>query len=56
MVKPTRTGVNNFSYKTTMTDPDKPPLFKSWTGWYVLILSVLVLQIITYYVLTITYA
>ena len=35
-----------------MTDSDKPPLFKSWTGWYVLILAVLVVQIIIYRVLT----
>lgn len=35
-----------------MIDPEKPPLFNSWTGWYVLILAVLVVQIIIYHVLT----
>ncbi|HEX6223654.1 MAG TPA: hypothetical protein VFZ52_04560 [Chryseolinea sp.] len=31
---------------------DKPPVFKSWKGWYYLILGVLVVQIILYYLLT----
>lgn len=39
-----------------MSDPEKPPLFKSWAGWYVLILSVLVLQIILYHILTLTFS
>ncbi len=39
-----------------MTDPEKPPLFKSWNGWYVMILSVLVVQIVVYYLLTIRFS
>lgn len=39
-----------------MSDTEKPPLFKSWTGWYVLILSVLILQIILYHILTLTFS
>lgn len=38
-----------------MSDSTKPPLFKSWTGWYVLVLSVLVIQIIIYRVLTVAF-
>ncbi len=39
-----------------MNDTEKPPLFKSWTGWYVLILSVLVVQIILYQILTLAFS
>jgi hypothetical protein len=39
-----------------MIDPDRPPLFSSWTGWYVLVLSVLVLQIIIYRILTVAFS
>jgi len=39
-----------------MTDPEKPPLFSSWTGWYALILSVLAVQIIIYYILTLAFS
>lgn len=39
-----------------MSDSEKPPLFDSWTGWYVLILSVLVVQIILYRILTVAFA
>jgi hypothetical protein len=31
---------------------DKPPGFKSWRGWYWLVLGVLAIQIILYYWLT----
>jgi hypothetical protein len=27
---------------------DKPPVFKSWRGWYLTVLAALVLQIILY--------
>ena len=37
-------------------DSEKPPLFNSWMGWYVLVLSVLVLQIILYRILTVAFA
>lgn len=39
-----------------MNDTEKPPLFKSWTGWYVLILSVLVVQIILCQILTLAFS
>jgi hypothetical protein len=39
-----------------MNDLEKPPVFKAWSGWYALILSVLVLQIILYYLLTVAFA
>ncbi|MFZ9387639.1 MAG: hypothetical protein ACO25B_07130 [Chitinophagaceae bacterium] len=34
------------------TNDDKAPLFKSWTGWYVLVLGFLVLLIILFYFFT----
>lgn len=40
----------------TMSDTEKPPLFNSWTGWYVLILAALVIQIILYRLLTVAFA
>jgi len=39
-----------------MDDSEKPPLFKSWTGWYVLVLSVLVAQVIIYRFITMVFA
>lgn len=40
-----------------MTEPkDKVPLFKSWTGWYILVLSFLVVLIVLFYLLTKTFA
>lgn len=39
-----------------MKDPGKPPLFDSWTGWYLLVLAVLFGQIIIYYLLTRAFA
>lgn len=38
------------------TSSEKPPVFKSWKRWYVLVLGVLVLQIILYYWLTRSFA
>jgi len=38
-----------------MTASDKPPVFKSWIGWYVFILSVLAVQIILYRILTVAF-
>jgi hypothetical protein len=31
---------------------DRPPVFKQWKGWYWLVLSVLVIQIIIYTLIT----
>lgn len=39
-----------------MTESDKPPLFKSWTGWYVLVLAILVVQIIIYRLITLAFS
>jgi len=39
-----------------MDDSGKPPLFGSWTGWYVLILTVLVVQIVLFRVLTVAFS
>lgn len=39
-----------------MLDSEKPPVFSSWTGWYVLILTVLLVQIILYRLLTVAFS
>jgi hypothetical protein len=39
-----------------MNESEKPPLFKSWLGWYVLVLGVLVLQIVLYRILTVAFS
>jgi hypothetical protein len=39
-----------------MSEIEKPPIFKSWTGWYILILSVLGVQIIIYRILTVAFS
>jgi len=33
-------------------DNDRAPLFKSWTGWYVLVIAFLALLIILFYFFT----
>lgn len=33
-------------------DNDKAPLFKSWTGWYVLVIGFLVLLVLLFYLFT----
>jgi hypothetical protein len=38
------------------TTEGKPPLFKFWRHWYMLVIGVLVLQIILYYWLTRSFA
>ena len=35
-----------------MTDDQKPPLFKTWNTWYVIVLTVLVVQVIVYTIIT----
>ena len=35
---------------------DKPPLFKSWTIWYVLLLSFLLVLILVFYYITKTFS
>jgi hypothetical protein len=39
-----------------MSESEKPPVFKSWNGWYILILSVMLLQIIAYHILTVAFS
>jgi hypothetical protein len=31
---------------------DKPPVFRSWTAWYILVLGALLLQVVLYLVMT----
>ncbi len=40
----------------TDTPQDKPPLFKTWRGWYILVLGVLFIQIVLYFWLTQSFA
>jgi hypothetical protein len=35
---------------------DKPPLFKSWNHWYILVIAFLVLLILVFYYLTKTFS
>lgn len=35
-------------------EQEKPPVFKSWSGWYWLVAGVLLIQIIIYYTITIS--
>ena len=37
-------------------DEQKPPLFRSWTSWYVLVIAFLFVLIILFYLLTKTFA
>jgi hypothetical protein len=38
------------------TSEDKPPVFASWRGWYLLVLGTLALQMLLYYWLTQSFA
>jgi hypothetical protein len=35
-----------------MTKENKPPLFKSWKGWYLAVIIFLVLQIVLFTIIT----
>jgi len=35
---------------------EKPPVFSSWKGWYWLVMSVAVVQIVVYYLITHSFA
>jgi len=35
-----------------MIDEQKPPLFKTWKTWYVIVLAVLIVQVIFYTIIT----
>lgn len=39
--------------RSTNHDPsDKPPVFANWSGWYVVLILVLVVQLVFYFFLT----
>jgi len=35
---------------------EKIPVFKSWRQWYLLVLSVLAVQVVVYYLITVAYS
>jgi len=35
-----------------MAEENKPPVFKKWSGWYLLVIAVLIVQIIVYSLIT----
>jgi hypothetical protein len=37
-------------------DDQKPPLFPRWRSWYTLVLTALVIQIVLYYWITVSFA
>lgn len=41
-----------------MKDPysERPPVFRSWKGWYVFLVAVLVVQVVIYYWLTLRFS
>ncbi len=39
-----------------METEGKPPVFKTWRHWYLLVLSVLLIQVLLYYWLTQSFA
>jgi hypothetical protein len=38
--------------QATPQDPDQPPVFRKWRGWYLLVICVLLIQIILYTLIT----
>jgi hypothetical protein len=49
----------NNQFSKEMTDKinqEEPPIFKSWSRWYWLVLGALLVQIILYYVITMAFA
>jgi len=45
-----------FKYKSLFMSSENPPVFKKWSHWYGLLLGALVVQIILYLWLTISYS
>jgi hypothetical protein len=35
-----------------MENPEKPPLFRSWKGWYFLVLAILLAEIVFFSLIT----
>lgn len=44
------------SVKTPNNLSEKPPVFSSWKGWYILLLVMLLIQLIFYFFLTRVFA
>jgi len=40
----------------TEESEERPPVFHSWKGWYGVVISVLVLQLLLYFLITTTFA
>lgn len=43
-------------YKPETSIDEKPPVFKSWSGWYALLLGALLFQIVLYLWLTLLFS
>lgn len=41
---------------TYMDDPEKPPLFRRWRVWYLLLLAFLLVQVIFFMIFTQTFS
>lgn len=39
-----------------MTEDQKPPLFNSWSGWYWVVLGAMLLQVVLYAWLTVSFS
>jgi hypothetical protein len=37
-------------------EEEKPPVFRKWSTWYWLLLGALVIQVIIYYLITVSYS
>lgn len=42
--------------KIAFMNHDKPPLFRSWTAWYLLVILFLILLIVLFYLFTKTFS
>jgi hypothetical protein len=36
----------------SLPDEDRPPVFKSWSAWYAIVVALLIAQIIAFYMIT----
>jgi len=47
-------SVESFNAKTVMPEDanEKPPLFSSWTGWYLVVITVLIVLVLVFYSIT----
>lgn len=44
--------MNKILNRKSLPEEEKPPLFKSWRGWYTLVLGNLIFLIILFYIFT----